>query len=158
MAVGSVTTILASRSIVTGTAYFLGWCHKSLSIFQFRTGQNHSRSMLQTALCREKNTAVKTICQVMGSIKSQKLPRKIVSAIILQRKMNRQYGRQNSFFWPGRKRTAWSSDGLPDSKMQSGVLMESMANPMGATYNPFICLKKSGSTQAMHHMTIVFAK
>ena len=34
-------TISAVRR--SGTIYFRGWCHRPLSVFQFRIGKNHSR-------------------------------------------------------------------------------------------------------------------
>lgn len=58
---GAVPTSTADRSITAGTTYFLGWCHRSLSIFQWRRGRNHSRRTEPMALCSAKMTAHKMV-------------------------------------------------------------------------------------------------
>ena len=78
--------------------------------------------------------------------------RKITSAVILHRKINRQYGIQKALFWPGRKRTACSKAGSQDNRIQSGVFKERIANPTGMTDTLSICPKKTGSTQPTPHI------
>ena len=68
-----VPTNAATSSIISGTRYFRGWCHKSLSVFQPRIGCFHSRWTDRMALCRAyirgvptwtKSRPPRTICQL----------------------------------------------------------------------------------------------
>ena len=55
-----VPTNAATSSIISGTRYLRGWCHKSLSVFQPRIGCFHSRITDRMALCRANIRSVPT--------------------------------------------------------------------------------------------------
>lgn len=69
----------AIKNIISGTIYFRGCCHKSSSILQLRTGQNHSNRTDKIVLCSAIISAVmifacpgsvRTACSKPGSQES----------------------------------------------------------------------------------------
>ena len=55
---GHIPTSAAASSIISGTRYLRGWCHRSLSVFHPRIGRFHSRMTERMALCRANRRSV----------------------------------------------------------------------------------------------------
>ncbi len=57
---GHILIRAAVNIITNGTRYFRGWCHKSLSVFQLRSGHFHSKMTDRIALCKANKATMPT--------------------------------------------------------------------------------------------------